>query len=486
VTSTTDTGAAIRRGDTVTDHVTLQRDARDRGTLRHTWSIPFDASARTEVSVRRDGRDVDVEVADEGSNDGRQTSVVSGLPTGGPYDIKLAVTDSSSRPVASHHVTGVQVGDIWVLAGQSNMATSQPDQGVEPPPGITFLGFDRRWQPGLEPFHRAWLAADGVYERILRDTPLPSEQVDSYFAAPQPPHTDEPASGGSVAGFFARELYAMTGVPIGLIPCALGGASLEQWSPDFARAKGWPDEDGLFGNMLSLVAQAGGRVRGVLWYQGESDAFLHVSDTYLERFRQFVADVRGALDDDALPFVTVQIAGVDPWDPECAPWLELQREHQRQATTTLTNVTMVAAADLPRCDESHLDFEGQRRIGRRLARAATQFVPGATEILQVPTLRSAVVSEDGRTVEIGVDGIVGSLRLTNEPSVATCFRVEDNEVLDAEINDDTVMLHLARPVESQHRLTYGPGNRPPVGLVDDEDMALPCWGPVTISTITSR
>ncbi len=59
-----------------------------------------------------------------------------------------------------------------------------------------------------------------------------------------------------------------TGVPIGLVACAHGGTSMEQWNP----AK--KDEGGksLYGSMLRQFQLAGGKVKGVLWYQGESDA----------------------------------------------------------------------------------------------------------------------------------------------------------------------------------------------------------------------
>jgi hypothetical protein len=37
--------------------------------------------------------------------------------------------------------------------------------------------------------------------------------------------------GASPAMSFANQMVALTGVPIGLIPCARGATSLEKWSP---------------------------------------------------------------------------------------------------------------------------------------------------------------------------------------------------------------------------------------------------------------
>ena len=43
---------------------------------------------------------------------------------------------------------------------------------------------------------------------------------------------------------------------------------MEQWNP----AKKEQGGNSLYGSMLRQVKLAGGKVRGVLWYQGESDA----------------------------------------------------------------------------------------------------------------------------------------------------------------------------------------------------------------------
>ena len=49
---------------------------------------------------------------------------------------------------------------------------------------------------------------------------------------------------------------------------AHGGTSMEQWDP----AKKGEGGNSLYGSMLRQVKLAGGKVKGVLWYQGESDA----------------------------------------------------------------------------------------------------------------------------------------------------------------------------------------------------------------------
>jgi len=63
----------------------------------------------------------------------------------------------------------------------------------------------------------------------------------------------------------------------------------------------------LYHNMVRTVQCAGGRVRGILWYQGESDATGGPAETYLQRFGAAVAAWRDALGDPQLPILTVQL-----------------------------------------------------------------------------------------------------------------------------------------------------------------------------------
>jgi sialate O-acetylesterase len=49
-------------------------------------------------------------------------------------------------------------------------------------------------------------------------------------------------------------------------------------------------------------------VKGVLWYQGESNCMIEDQDTYQEKFRLFVSSWRSLFKDDKLPFYTVQIS----------------------------------------------------------------------------------------------------------------------------------------------------------------------------------
>src|SRR5207244_1828339 len=88
---------------------------------------------------------------------------------------------------------------------------------------------------------------------------------------------------------FARLLKRELNVPIGLVQTSLGGSPLTRWNPDE------PGPADLFENMVRCVERAGGGARGVLWYQGESDAGGENARTYADRFIDAVRAWREAL-----------------------------------------------------------------------------------------------------------------------------------------------------------------------------------------------
>ena len=290
------------------------------------------------------------------------------IPAGGPY--RVVATSGDARRVVSE----LYVGDVWVLAGQSNM------QGCAPPAPVTgrpdrvqVRGFDGLWRPAVEPLHRLYERRDHPLTRLfLALSPEGAATWDELHAA----DAVEPVGGQGPGGAFARSVVQATGVPVGLLPCALGGTSLDLWSPDWTS----PSGTSLFDHLVDQV-RCHGPVRGVLWYQGEADALEGLAD-YGERFARFVAAVRAAVGVPDLPFLTVELAdcAVDDFpalrdrdvDQLARSW-EAVREAQRSAAQ-LPGIEVVTATDLQCFDGVHLDAASTERLGRRLARAALPYV----------------------------------------------------------------------------------------------------------------
>ena len=248
------------------------------------------------------------------------------LRTGGPYTIefRLGATATVRR-------TGILVGDLYLLAGQSNMVGRAPLVDPAPPDArVRMLSPEDVWMVARDPIHEA-LPRDGRVVGIGLGLP------------------------------FAKEMVRRTGVPVGLVPCAVGGASLAQWSPDLRGQL----RRSLYGNFLAR-ARLAGAAKAILWYQGEADASaLETANTYGERFQTLVRTMRADLGQPQLPFYYAQLSryvvgkGYEGWDTV--------REAQRLAEAAIQPSGMVATIDLTLTDPIHLDRPSLEKAGRRLA-----------------------------------------------------------------------------------------------------------------------
>ena len=70
-------------------------------------------------------------------------------------------------------------------------------------------------------------------------------------------------SGVGLAASFADEFSKCTGLEVGLIPCADGGTSMDQWMPGQV----------LYDHavMMTKLAMRSSSFAGILWHQGEAD-----------------------------------------------------------------------------------------------------------------------------------------------------------------------------------------------------------------------
>jgi hypothetical protein len=152
-----------------------------------------------------------------------------------------------------------------------------------------------------------------------------------------------------------------TGVPIGLVPCAHGGTSMDQWSPALK------DQGGasLYGGMVRRFQAVGGRVTGVLWYQGESDANPKAAPLFEQKFVDLIKAIRADFNQPDLPFYYVQIGryvnatNLDEW--------HAVQDAQRRVESMLPNIAMTHCADCELDDGIHVGTDSQPLLGRRLA-----------------------------------------------------------------------------------------------------------------------
>ncbi len=130
----------------------------------------------------------------------------------------------------------------------------------------------------------------------------------------------------------------------------------------------------------SRSASNQGEIRGVLFFQGESDATAERADRWSEQFKQWVGDVRANLGSPNLPIVYAQLGdGRESVDPQA--WKRLQA---MQAEVELPHSAMITTSDLALSDGVHFTSESYHSIGRRFAEAMHPLTVGAIGISGPP------------------------------------------------------------------------------------------------------
>jgi sialate O-acetylesterase len=385
-----------------------------------------------------------------------------GIPAGGPYRLELRCGRAAAR------IASFFVGDVWILAGQSNMEgiglmTGKP----KPHPLARAFSMRREWRLATEPLHVLAESPDRCHSEIGPCTVEEGEK-----------RRRNAIKGVGPGLFFAREMIGRTSVPQGLVCTAHGGTSMTQWDPKRVDREG----DSLYWSMLASVRATGQPVAGVLWYQGESDANTADVPDYTRRMTELVSATRRDLKQPGLPWVIVQISRVYGQTANYGPWNEIQ-EQQRLLPRRIKNLETVAAIDLPMDDGIHIGSDGYVVLAQRLARMAGRLAHGNPRELPPPSPKKVVQVGKPEECKIDVlfDHVVGGLRSVG-PAHGFIFITPTGEpnliVHRIVLKGNTARLHLNGPLPEGSRLTYGCGTAPICNIVDGRGHAVPMFGPM--------
>jgi len=378
---------------------------------------------------------------------------VKELETGGPYEIDGA--------------REVYVGDLWILAGQSNMEGCGDLVDLEEPaPYVHLFGIEEAWSIAQEPLH--WLSDSprNIHFKLWGLSGAP---------AVRPPHDPNRTKGSGLGLTFAKAYYAATGVPVGLISSAHGGTSMTQWNPDLKGEGG----DSLYGATYERFKLVGGKVAGILWYQGESDTGTPDYPLFTERFHKLIQAFRSDLGQPDLPFYYVQLGRFTiPDQKESVDGWNAAREAQRLFVGTLPNTDVVAAIDLGLDDGIHIGTPGLKKLGERLARVATGN--------SAPALESITLESNPQRLRVSFNNVDGALTSQGRPSGFSFRDADGNEphrpykiVLDG----NSVLLYFdTNPIPAGVSVFYGWGLDPYCNIIDGSGMPIPAFGPVPFPT----
>jgi len=162
----------------------------------------------------------------------------------------------------------------------------------------------------------------------------------------------------------------------------------------------WPHKPlVLFNGMIAPLSPYA--LRGVIWYQGESNA--DRAAQYRALFPAMIRDWRAKWGNDKLPFLFAQLAGYQkaPAVPGDDAWAEL-RDAQKSALS-LPSVGMAVAIDVG--DSADIHPKNKQAVGERLALAARACVYGDTNEYSGPALKGMNI--EGANIRLIFDHAAG-------------------------------------------------------------------------------
>jgi sialate O-acetylesterase len=285
--------------------------------------------------------------------------------------------------------------------------------------------------------------------------------------------------------------------------CGVGGSPIKSWDPTVKGSN--------YSTMMRRIAMVG-RIKGLIWYQGESDAMTPgAPELYQAAVLQLFDTVRRDLGSPDLPILCVQL-GRFVWNYDShARDFETVREIQRQLPSLRPNVYTVSALDLPLEDAAHISFEGLQRLGKRLAEVALSRIYSQSdhgtdirlsdiEVLQPENRRPMVrVRFNGVSGKLTAPGLASGFELrSNLPEIEPIAPAAQAPMhliyrIDVDPTDPTAVIlgifdnalinsggATFHPLDEPLSIIYGPGMSPYVNIVDERDMPIPAFGPVWV------
>ena len=180
----------------------------------------------------------------------------------------------------------------------------------------------------------------------------------------RPINPDRPFSGFCLAESFAQDYAAAhPGVTVGLIPCADGGTSLNQW-----RVGGLLFDHAV---MQAVLASRTSTIAGILWHQGEADCSPALFPLYEEKLTCIIAGLRAIPELADVPFIAGGLGDYLPGfagDPHASNYPHIN-ETLRQMTAKVERFGFADAEGLAhKGDYLHFSTPSLIELGHRYYR----------------------------------------------------------------------------------------------------------------------
>jgi sialate O-acetylesterase len=417
----------------------------------------------------------------------------------------MTITGSSRREIRD-----VLVGEVWLCSGQSNMQFKLID-------------------PQLVGDSSGDLEAAQADLPLLRLVTVPNvasqEPKDDFKGQWEVSSPETAAKFSAVGFFFGRTLQRILHVPVGLINDAWGGSAAEAWirrealerdprfaglvkdnvskeafnTSDQARRKyqedlakweldsqaakaafkkpptkpqspeGWMAGNKRVGNIFGgvLAPTIGYGIKGVIWYQGESN--VSRASEYGSLFPFLIEQWRKEWGQGDFPFYWVQLANHMPRksEPGESAWAEL-REAQTK-TMSLTNTGQAVAIDLGEGKDVHP--RNKHDVAARLVRWALTRDYGVKLPYRSPEFQKMDVSGDKVTVTFDCHGSrLRTFGVHEVKGFALCGGDHAWHWADGEISGTNSVTLSSKEVPLPVAVRYAWADNPDCNLYAEEDL----------------
>lgn len=433
---------------------------------------------------------------------GRYGKFLVHLPTGkagGPFELTIKGT-------ATKTLKDVLVGEVWLAGGQSNMwwQMSRVKDARKEIADACNLPNVRFYDGNTHPREGGWQQTEPK-----RDIPKARWQQPVKRTVPH---------WASTAYFFARDLHKELKIPVGIVHIAVPGSAIQPFMSGTLMSKHLPDiwekhtkaEAALAEKLaehkkkLAEWKAKGGKgkkprgpslpkyetfrngmvipvapftVKGVIWWQGESNA--REAPAYEKLLPELVRQWRVLWGHPDLPFIQVELANFGPPSKptvsQDAPWPQL-REAQRRASSDAAGIYLASVIDIKENPPAEADWEihpARKQIaGNRLYHAAMKVAYGSKDTLGFgPRLKRAEFN--GARVLLHFDSVGAGLKAREGTSLSGFavagsdgkYRVAQAKTIDA----DTIEISSPKVTDPQ-RVRYNWANNPTGTLINSESM----------------
>ncbi len=360
----------LQLSELYTDYMVLQRDV--------PLEIQGIANTGSKVTVRIGGQKKSA-LAD---NQGKWMVCLAPLKAGVDYQLEIG-TKEEKRIFKQ-----VAVGEVWLCSGQSNMEfmvkqSKNAQRVIADASNASIRLFDKKAN---------WLTSNVAWPLHALDS---VRHLQYYKKTQWQAATPENVSNFSAVAYsFGRLLQDSLQVPVGLICNAVGGSTTESWidrhtlEMEFpAILKDWLHNDFIqpwarerAGVNLQLAADGVKRhpyepcylfeagilplkkypVKGVIWYQGESNA--HNMEAHERLFELLVGSWRSYWENPRMPFYFVQLSSLN------RPSWPRFRDSQRRLMQKIAHTGMAVSSDWG--DSLNVHPQNKFPVGERLVRWA--------------------------------------------------------------------------------------------------------------------